>query len=125
MLFLKAHTDQFDLHRQGSPDGPFRIIFASDIGAPQSHYGIANMLVNSAPMRGNQGIDALPERVHHLADIFRIHSFRNAGKTADIGKKHSHQAAFASRAQSFTQDVELLAQSCQGGIYHLIAQDGT
>ncbi len=80
-------------HFQRGADGAFRVVFPRLFAPPDSHHPIAQMFVNRAAVRQDDGIQALPHPVHQVADVFRVERFGHRRKAGDIREQNGDEFA--------------------------------
>ncbi len=92
-----ADLQHAGLHLQGSPHGPFGIIFVVEGQAKQGHQAITGKLINRAFI----AVDHIGEHVHDFIDrqvkLFAVQGLRSRGEIGDIDEQNGNFPALAHR----------------------------
>ena len=111
---------------QGSPDGVFGVILAGLLCPEESQQPITQVLGDAAVVSGDCLCQGGMEPGHHLAPLFGVQFFRQAGRADHVDEKdRDHAALFDWSRLSCSllfQHSQLLPQSCQGWIDNRIPQ---
>ena len=123
MVGWQAELGSALLHSQRGQHRLHRVIFTRFICAPQRHHRVADVLVDAPAVGIHQGIQARPQGIDHLRDIFGVHCLRHGRETGHIGKQYRDQFALLG-ARRRVQFGQLVAQGRNRGFHHGIPQDG-
>ena len=90
---LGAEVGQRRLQPERGPDRAFGVVLAGDVGAPDGHQRVADVLVDPAAVLHDDRVEPRPQRVHEVHHELGVAGLRHRGEPAHVGEQDRDLAA--------------------------------
>ena len=112
----RAELGQRLLQAERGADGALGVVLAGDVGAPDGHQRVADVLVDAAAVLDDDRVEPRPQRVHEVHHELGVAGLRHRGEAADVGEQDRDLAAPAlAGAASWAWSAAIVASTTSSG----------